>query len=364
MNRRGLKFKMIASGNVLLMLLLFFSCMSQSPKDHDFEKVSQNHPGFQPLGSGDVVTQGFLDLQGNMWFSTTRDGVYRYDGTTFIHFTESDGLCSVTVNAIAQDKKGNIWFGTGNGLCIYDGKKFTHLALPEDKSKSAWLDDSYPIVNPAGVLSVMIDEDGLVWVGSNGAGVYSYDGTKFTSYLKDQGTRMPDGLYHNVITSIIQDAEGNIWFSSFSHGALTKFDGTNFTQFGVVDGLAGDMLSRNYLDRSGCLWFSSRSGGVSRYEEGKFITYKGEEGVCTTNMAVLMEDMKGNLWLGSFARSGMCMYENGGFIPLEKEGFEKLVDIKSISEDSEGNIWFGGRYGLLFMYDGTTLADFTNKGKS
>lgn len=42
---------------------------------------------------------------------------------------------------------------------------------------------------------------------------------------------------------------------------------------------------------------------------------------------------------------------------------DKLIDIKCISEDKDGNIWFGGRYGILWQYDGNKLTDFTHKKK-
>jgi len=35
-------------------------------------------------------------------------------------------------------------------------------------------------------------------------------------------------------------------------------------------------------------------------------------------------------------------------------------DIKFVSEDQQGNIWFGGRYGILWRYDGEVLKDFTH----
>ena len=47
------------------------------------------------------------------------------------------------------------------------------------------------------------------------------------------------------------------------------------------------------------------------------------------------------------------------FIPLDVKGSEKLNDIKFITEYKQGDIWFGGRYGILWKYDGNELKDFT-----
>lgn len=44
--------------------------------------------------AADVVTGGLLDKDGGLWFSTSRHGIYHYDGVSFHNFTEEDGLCN------------------------------------------------------------------------------------------------------------------------------------------------------------------------------------------------------------------------------------------------------------------------------
>ena len=56
------------------------------------------------------------DRLGRLWFGTTSDGVYRYDGKSFVHFLAQDGLGNNTVHSIAEDQGGNIWFGTEGGI--------------------------------------------------------------------------------------------------------------------------------------------------------------------------------------------------------------------------------------------------------
>lgn len=49
-----------------------------------------------------------LDNDGTLWFSSNGGGVYHYDGKTFEHFTEEDGLSSNQVFAITLDQKNNL----------------------------------------------------------------------------------------------------------------------------------------------------------------------------------------------------------------------------------------------------------------
>ena len=74
--------------------------------------------------SGNISCE-LQDRDGNLWFSTGGEGVYRFDGKSFTNFTSKDGLCDNTASTIIQDKSGNILIGTNAGICKYDGKTFT-----------------------------------------------------------------------------------------------------------------------------------------------------------------------------------------------------------------------------------------------
>ncbi|GAA4365771.1 hypothetical protein GCM10023185_36360 [Hymenobacter saemangeumensis] len=70
------------------------------------------------------------DEAGNLWFGTTENGLYKYDGKSFRQFLVTDGLTSNNIYSILEDKEGKIWIGTHAGLCIYDGKTFTEFKIP------------------------------------------------------------------------------------------------------------------------------------------------------------------------------------------------------------------------------------------
>jgi ligand-binding sensor domain-containing protein len=68
------------------------------------------------------------DRQGNIWFSNW-NGAYRFDGKSFIKI---DGLPTGPVSPVAriiEDKKRNLCFaGGGRGICRYDGKSFVSFS--------------------------------------------------------------------------------------------------------------------------------------------------------------------------------------------------------------------------------------------
>ena len=294
-----------------------------------------------------------------MWFTTTDEGVFQYDGQSFKQYTVNDGFCGYDVWDIMQSSDGSLWFGTSNGLCHLVDGEFETTSLPQIEIETEWMKDVYPMVNPNGVSSVIEDSKGVFWIGTNGAGAYRFENGVFTLFLSDKGDKMPDSLYHNVIQSIVEDSDGNIWFSSFSHGGVTAYNGTDFIEYDESDGLGDDMITSSYVDRSGRIWFGTRSGGTSYFAGGKFETIHETSGPCQNNMATVFEDSQGRIWVASYARSGVCLLQSDTLVKLDIEGSDKLVDIRCIGEDTEGNIWFGGRYGALWKFDGHRLVDYT-----
>ncbi len=61
------------------------------------------------------------------------DGVWCYDGKAIKNFTENDGLINNAVMNVLEDSAGNLWFGTKwFGLSRYDGKTFMTFSQYEN----------------------------------------------------------------------------------------------------------------------------------------------------------------------------------------------------------------------------------------
>ena len=66
-------------------------------------------------------TSVMQDSRGYLWIPT-RNGLARFDGTTFISYLRKDGLPSNLVSKVIEDKRGTIWAVTLNGLARFNGK--------------------------------------------------------------------------------------------------------------------------------------------------------------------------------------------------------------------------------------------------
>ncbi|MCP3929779.1 MAG: hypothetical protein GY705_11835 [Bacteroidetes bacterium] len=351
-----MKFRLSKYITLLSLTFILFSCNGQSNHKKIKEKTLI---GKIEKPNGDVH-RGFLDKDDNLWFGTTNDGLYKYDGSKFVHFTEQDGISDKKISCIYQANNGDLWFGTTTGIYIFNGTEFKHLQIPKTEISTDWLKNSFPSVNPNEVQSINQDKNGIYWLGTNGAGAYRYDGKTFTNHLAKIGETMPDGLYHNIIQSITRDNNEDLWFASMSHGGVSKFDGKNFVHFGIKDGLSDNMTRTIYTDNGGVIWFGfngSRESGLTSYN-GEFNTYSVNDGLCNPSILSIYEDNNGNLWLGS-GRNGLCVFDGKNFVEFESKHGKINSRILFVLGDSENNIWFGNGRNLFWKYDGEKVTDMT-----
>ncbi|MEQ8808141.1 MAG: two-component regulator propeller domain-containing protein [Imperialibacter sp.] len=241
---------------------------------------------------------------------------------------------------IIQDRKGDMWMATWEGVFRYDGTSFTNMTTG---------------VSEARFFSALEDKKGHLWFGTIGSGVYRYDGVNFTKFTTK------DGLPNNEVTWIYEDTAGHIWFGV--NGGASRYNGTSFRNFLIE----GDMMVEDTTgktipdftrppmevnaiieDRSGKLWFATR--GRTFVYDGKTFLALLHEDKPFTNVRTIIEDSKGQLWFGG--NDGIWRYSNNKLTQISKDfcGY--------IYEDSRGNIWTSSDTGngwALSRYDAMAL---------
>ncbi len=341
------------------MLSTFVSCKGQTKNEKEPLTVQEVSEVAKIPVPENGFSNGYLDKDGTLWFCSNGGGVYHYDGKTFKHFTEKDGLNSNQVFSIISDYKNNLWLGTQNGLVKYDRKYFEHITLPYQDTTSVWLDKVYPTINPNAVHSLATDDNDNLWIGTAGGGAYKYDGKSFEPYLTEIGRKQEDSLYHNWIPFIRKDNNGNMWFASMTYGGVNRFDGKKFTRFLINDGLSDNQVRTIYCDKSGQIWIGfngNRNSGLTRYDGKSFKTYSKEDGLCNKRIRTIHEDKNGILWLGS-GIGNLCVFDGHKFSEFEYNG-NTFSEILFILGDLKDNIWFGGKNGI-WKFNGKSVIEMT-----
>jgi len=119
----------------------------------------------------DKVYSICITPDGTQWFGTD-SGAARHTGYKTLEkwtvFNTDKGLINNFVQAIAVDKKGNLWFGTKGGLSVFDGSVWTSYSIADGLTSN-------------NILSVRSDKNGVVWLGTDN-GVISFNNGEFINY--------------------------------------------------------------------------------------------------------------------------------------------------------------------------------------
>lgn len=168
---------------------------------------------FQQLPSMNVIDI-IEDKGGNIWFASSNNGVFRYDGKTITHIAEKEELGKSYAGGIAQDNAGNMWFTMKGGICQYDGKTFTSLTTKDGLGGSE-------------VWGIYIEKSGIIWITARGS-TTRYDPSinisnpkAFTVFTEVDGINC-------CVQSMYQDKSGNMWWGTGQ--GLYRFDGKHFYQ--------------------------------------------------------------------------------------------------------------------------------------
>jgi ligand-binding sensor domain-containing protein/AraC-like DNA-binding protein len=180
----------------------------------------------------------FEDNTGDLWIGTEGDGINRLQNGEITKLTAKHGLSSNNVTAILQDGKGAFWIGTDNGLNKfkegriqnYDGRigliNLHVRVLLESRAGNLYVgttgalfelsDSSLTKLYPEDpdsefdAISLYEDDEGVLWIGTNGGGLKRWHAGEIASCTTEQG------LYDNYIFSITEDDSANLWMSSYN----------------------------------------------------------------------------------------------------------------------------------------------------
>lgn len=219
---------------------------------------------------------------------------------------DSLGPSGIT-RAIQQDKQGNIWIASWEGIFKYDGNYFTHITSEVSLSR---------------FFSVLADSKGTFWFGSIGSGAYYYDGNSFRNYISN------DGLANDSVHFIYEAKSGHVWFAT--QGGVSFYDGTSFHSFTTQDGLADNDVIAVAEDNNGIIWIGTNAG-ISLYDGITFTDFTTEQGLSFQNVRSIITDMNGDVWIGG--QRGLWRYDG---ITLSNISTQF---VGYIYEDNQGNIW-------------------------
>ena len=341
----------------LLLSVVFTSCNGQTKTEINNVSLATNESYKiskpKQLYKEATIDFGFQDKDGNRWFGSNGEGIFKYDGKVFTNYTTTDGLNSNTTYSIVEDHEGTIWVGTNKGLNRFNGKSFENIPIVFKNNfiTSNYSNNSSPTENC--IWSMMVDNKGTLWLGTSD-GVYCYDNKVFTRFLNNQNIVNKDDLQLKGIFSMIESSDGSIWFTACESEGISKFDGKTLSN--VIPYEDARRTDRVIQDKNGNIWFACVFKGVGLYD-GKAFTQNVFNEKPNNGPSNILEDVKGNIWFNS--QNGLNYYD-GKTVRLINKGVdipdEKLIPL---FEDKLGQLWLSSKRMGLYMYKDGKFISFS-----
>jgi ligand-binding sensor domain-containing protein/signal transduction histidine kinase/CheY-like chemotaxis protein len=269
------------------------------------------------------------------------------------NYKSKEGLNTNRIYCLYEDSKNNLWIGTyGAGLIKYLGNNKFVSYRSNDLYKNTISNDY--------VISIYEDAAGLLWIGTGGGGLNKCNANKINfKSIKKSYTNSELGLKENMIFSILEDKEKNIWIGTRNGLSFYNYKLNRFFHYTDDDnypvGIKNNIVRTICEDSSGNIWIGSVSNGLFKYDKRtkSFLNYTRDEKSINTisynNIRSLLVDGKDYLWIGTINGLDLLNLRTGNI-----EHFIGTDDATSISssyvyyiyKDKWDNIWFGTKDGL------------------
>jgi ligand-binding sensor domain-containing protein len=271
-----------------------------------------------------------VDRQGSLWVGTFGGGLWRVPVPATIsgkgvaaidsqseRFTIREGLSGDTVSCVMEDREGNVWVGTNQGLDRFRESVFHRVAFPDAERIYFMWDSS----RDGGILIRTADPPKLAHLAPNG---------KITML------RLP------VLNATdCYESDGTIWVG-------TPYGVGKWTGKGIAYSLR---LRNSYIQRLGCghgdLWIASPTQGVMRFSGGKLINIPQ----LRSNVFNFYPKGPGLVWI-AYADGRISVYDNGVIHEYGKNDGVPEGATYNIIAKRDGELWIAGEGGLARFKDG------------
>jgi PAS domain S-box-containing protein len=303
----------------------------------------------------------FRDEEGAIWITGLR-GVSKLNSLRFASYDRSLGLFKDEVSAVFQDSQGRMVLGHDGGLTIMDeristvdfGLALTEVArvmdIAEDAAGNLWLaTDSFGLgrLDPGGRLqwyrgedgvsarcfSLVIDDQGVLWVGHNDGLSRGKDGVFHTIPLVSR-----EGMVPQFVRRVVQASDGSLYLATGWDGVLRLVDG-RVNQWVDPDGAVGNSTFAVLEMPDGRILVGTKLGLKVLQDDGTMVPSSFPDPVVSRPIYAMELDGRGQVWIGTDA--GVKIWNGRELVSYSTEAgiIGTEVNRDGFQADEKGQMW-------------------------
>ena len=289
----------------------------------------------------------FASSRNELWIASRMKGLYKIgrDGVLRKEECSSTRVASEQIREIIEDDQQNIWFGTFDGLQLYNPYSDTYSVYRPDILSGSLEHQS--------VFSLYRDRQGTIWVGTYYGGVNYFNQTKDVFHYFPYSKLEKNSLSFPIVGQMIEDKDHDLWICTDGGGVdrMDRKSGT-FTYYrasGKNSILHNNTKSIAYDEKRDQIYIGTYTGGVSRYDRksGQFYNYLTDyERTGNGPNRIIYHVVFNNGWLYVTARNGFWRLnpETDEFQLLNNEMLFQMFEI-----DDRGYVWLTAYFDLYRM---------------
>ncbi|WP_164076206.1 two-component regulator propeller domain-containing protein [Flavimarina sp. Hel_I_48] len=317
-----------------------------------------------PNTKGIAIHSLFLDSNKDLLVGTDGDGLFKFDPR--ISELEPNQITASTfdfskskVHAIEEDKNKNIWLGLYQKGVTFVPNKIN------DFNYIGYRSNSLDMIGSNCVMAVLKDSEGILWVGTDGDGLYSISpSNEVLNHYKDQNYLSKK---FNTVVTIFEDSNKDLWIGTYLNGLMKIDRKTLKPEF--IDSLTDEDSNpvRNIYsiveDDNKMLWLGSLGSGLFRLN-------LADNSIEAFNVSIA-DQPKGpaffnNKWINdllideSINSLYIASYDGISRFNLKDKRFDTFPDginkfhgqiIYTLHKDDDGVLWAGSANGLVTIND-------------
>ena len=347
--------------------------IAESPDDtiwaintHNVGAIAPDGRGVQIFDTkkvGDLALPLLADSAGSLWMAGVNHGIVRIPhpergltGETVRceTFAASDGLSGDFIDALFQDREGNVWVATAMGVDQFRQSNVVPVHIPESRSFMFFdsIDRAIRVaaVIPSGLVTVdggSISKEPMpihpLYIYRKPRGPILIATTDHGIFRWVNGHAEPIETPGSAVGAITEDAKGRLWAIIPNAGLLRMENGKWTTKLADFGGpLTGTMT--DFTDSRGHVWFGFIGNRVGLLIEDKLTMYSSRDGIGVG--AVLdIREAAGRIFISGEA--GVEMFDGNRFVPVLPNDRESFLNNWALIASEQSGLWFAESRGIV-----------------